>query len=97
MDGPRRTTAKRPFLDPFYPSAKLCNFVTHLGNRNYDAKLFTIEIGSSGYIDSHNVNKFNCILKLLDPKVKYINKTVRNLNFRVKYNAMWREPPLHCI
>ncbi len=49
-----------------------------LEDRINTAKLFTIEIGSKGYVDSHNVNKFKSILKLRDPKVKYLTQTVRN-------------------
>ncbi len=70
----------------------------------------TNEIGSKGYIDSHNANKFKSILKLLNPNVKYFNQTVRKIRFNTskiavlcsfaifyaKYNAIWREPAFLC-
>ncbi len=51
------------------------SLLSDLEDRNYDAKLLTIAIGSRGYIDSHNANMLKSILKLYDPKVKYLNET----------------------
>ncbi len=41
-----------------------------LEDRNYNAKLFTIQIGSRGYIDSHYANIFIFLVNISDPKVK---------------------------
>ncbi len=39
-------------------------------------------VGSGDYFVIHNANKFNCILNQIDPKVKYLNKAVRNVKLR---------------
>ena len=79
-----------------------------LSDVDFNAQLFTLEIGSRGLIDSNNTNKLKDLLKLIDPKLKYLNKVVKSLRsklskisvlcsyalFYSKYNQMWRESPL---
>ncbi len=76
-----------------------------LSDVNFNAKLFTLEIGSRGLIDSNNTNKLKDLVRLIDPKLKYLNKVVKSLRsklskisvlcsyalFYSKYNQMWRE------
>ena len=84
------------------------SLLSDIRDRSFNTNLITIEVGSRGYVDSSNFNKLKCIIKSLNPKVKFLDKTVKRLRndiskcsvlssfavFYSKYNAIWREPPM---
>lgn len=50
--------------------------------------LFTVGIWIVEAIKSPNGNKFESVLNLLDPKVKYLNNIVRNLRYTSKISVV---------
>ncbi len=87
---------------------RYASLLTDIRDKDFNAKLFTIEVGSRGYVDVSNFNKLKCLAKNLNPKVKQLDKTIKRLRndiskcavlcsfslFYSKYNAIWKDPPL---
>ncbi len=54
---------------------RYASLMIDLAEHEYTAKLITVEIGSRGMINANNVQKLDSILKILDPKMKYVKRT----------------------
>ena len=47
---------------------RYASLLTDIRDKDFNAKLFTIEVGSRGYVDVSNFNKLKCLAKNLNPK-----------------------------
>jgi hypothetical protein len=85
---------------------RYASIMTDLKDAQYNAKIFTIEIGSRGMINDNNVKKIDKLLRILDPEIKYVKRHSTKCRqilskisilssyviFYAKYCMAWNDP-----